>query len=308
MKKISEQLKIGLQPFTFILIGVLYLSFSCQENKKEEVKKDAPLATTKKDGLYTPLGKPKMGEWLSIHKEKGQTFEQYVASDPIIPDKKRNKIYILPVGNFDADEQKVLVATVAYLKLFFEVDVIVKDKFITQHIPDSSKRMNDGQEQIHTKYVLYNILQARLPQDALIFEALTNVDLYPKKSWNFVFGQAALKKRVAVSSMARFKEFDANNKLLLNKWIWRFIKTVSHETTHALSIPHCKEYRCLMNGSNSLSESDSRPLISCDECTKKILWATKVDAKIRYQKLLAFYEKYEFTEEIDFCRRILKTL
>lgn len=199
MKKISEQLKIGLQPFTFILIGVLYLSFSCQENKKEEVKKDAPLATTKKDGLYTPLGKPKMGEWLSIHKEKGQTFEQYVASDPIIPDKKRNKIYILPVGNFDADEQKVLVATVAYLKLFFEVDVIVKDKFITQHIPDSSKRMNDGQEQIHTKYVLYNILQARLPQDALIFEALTNVDLYPKKSWNFVFGQAALKKRVAVS-------------------------------------------------------------------------------------------------------------
>ena len=286
--------------FNFLLIAC---SYSDREHAtKKEVSKTFD---SSKDSLYTRLGKPKVGEWLYHHKEKGQTFDQYIQSSPILPTKSRNKIYILPLGDFDVDEQKVLDVAIEYLQVFFDIQIVVMKNVSTEIIPDSSKREVANSKQLHTRYILHQILEPQVPKDAIIFEALTDTDLYPKPSWNFVFGQAALKKRVAVSSMARFKEYDEQDRLLLHKWIKRFIKTVSHETTHAFSIPHCREYRCLMNGSNSLLEADSQPLITCLDCTKKILWATQANADKRYQKLLAFYQKYGFEEEVKFCKKVL---
>lgn len=296
-----------------VLLLLFSLSFSCQEQGKESEKKEHLLnkkisPKISQDSLYTRLGKPKIGDWLYHHQEKTQTFEQYLESSPVVVSKARNKIYVLPLGDFDADEQKVLDTTIEYLQLFFGIEIVVKQNVSTQSIPDSSKRGHESSEQIHTRYILYKVLQPHLPKDALIFEALTDTDLYPKPSWNFVFGEAALKKRVAVSSMARFKEYDEKDELLFSLWVKRFVKTVSHETTHAFSIPHCKEYRCLMNGSNSLIEADSRPLITCPSCTQKILWATQTqDAKVRYEKLITFYKKYGFEEEIRFCEKIIRT-
>ena len=46
--------------------------------------------------LYARLGEPEPGDWLYHHKEPGQTFRQYVASDPVRPVGKRTVIYIQP--------------------------------------------------------------------------------------------------------------------------------------------------------------------------------------------------------------------
>ena len=43
-----------------------------------------------------------------------------------------------------------------------------------------------------------------VPDDAFCLSAITMTDLYPKDSWNFVFGQARLYQRVGIYSLARY--------------------------------------------------------------------------------------------------------
>src|SRR5689334_18884031 len=50
--------------------------------------------------LYHCKVKPKPGEWLSLHHEDGQTFHQYLASHPVLPQGDRRVIYIQPLGGF----------------------------------------------------------------------------------------------------------------------------------------------------------------------------------------------------------------
>jgi archaemetzincin len=259
--------------------------------------------------LHTRLGPPQPGEWLYHHPEAGQSFKEYVASKPVRPTPARRKFYLLPLGEFDPAEQQALEVAAAYLEAMWGLPVVVQPRQGRATLPDSALRTrNDGTVQLHTKYVLYRVLRLQLPPDALIYQALTTVDLFPAPNWNFVFGQAALRERVGVSSMARFKEYDAQGRLLTQKMIQRLAKTVAHETTHAFSIPHCKEFRCLMNGSNSLEEADRKPFSTCPDCTRKVLWASRATPKQHYQRLLAFYEANKWAEEAGFCRLALAGL
>ena len=43
-----------------------------------------------------------------------------------------------------------------------------------------------------------------LPDDAYCLIGLMNMDLYPRKGWNFVFGISRLVRRVGVFSLARY--------------------------------------------------------------------------------------------------------
>ena len=54
---------------------------------------------------------------------------------------------------------------------------------------------------------------------------------------------------------------------------------------------HCTAFQCGMCGSNSLGESDGRPLAFCPECMAKVCWATRADPAARYQKLLEFCKR-----------------
>jgi archaemetzincin len=40
---------------------------------------------------------------------------------------------------------------------------------------------------------------------------------------------------------------------------FRSAKVLLHEIGHLFNLKHCKYYRCLMNGSNSLEESERKP-------------------------------------------------
>ena len=43
--------------------------------------------------LFVKMGKPKTGDWLASHEEPGQTFEEYVRSNPTRPGGKRSVLY-----------------------------------------------------------------------------------------------------------------------------------------------------------------------------------------------------------------------
>src|SRR5438874_140176 len=58
--------------------------------------------------LHVRKGRPMPGDWLDQHRERGQSFDEYRASDPNRPDEHRARIYLQPLGAFDATQKQLL--------------------------------------------------------------------------------------------------------------------------------------------------------------------------------------------------------
>lgn len=69
------------------------------------------------------------------------------------------------------------------------------------------------------------------------------------------------------------------------------------------SLEHCTAYRCVQGGVNSLEEEDRASLGLCPECLAKILFATRAEARPRYQALAAFCREQGLGAEVDFFER-----
>ncbi len=249
---------------------------------------------------FAPVPFPKHGDWLAVHPEPGQTFEDFVRSRPNKPDRQRNRIYLLPLGDFPADRSPSVETLKKYAASYFVMDVVVLPSlFIGSSTVTTRTNPITGNRQILTDDVLA-ILMRRLPADAFCLLAITMEDLYPHPSWNFVFGQASLRERVGVFSFARYdpafygEERGANYQEVLLR---RSCKVLAHETAHMFSLAHCIYYRCVLNGSNHLQESDSRPLSLCPVCLRKLQFSIGFDVVDRYHKLLGFYRKAGFDHE-----------
>ena len=88
----------------------------------------------------------------------------------------------------------------------------------------------------------------------------------------------------------------------------RSIKVLAHETAHMFSLAHCIYFKCVMNGSNHLQESDSRPLSLCPVCLHKLQHSIGFDVALRYRRLLHFYGGIGFKYEVDWVSRRLKKI
>jgi predicted Zn-dependent protease len=93
--------------------------------------------------------------------------------------------------------------------------------------------------------------------ELIVYRPLTASDLWPGKGWDFVFGQANLRKRVGVWSIYRNGD-PAAGEAAYRLCLRRTLATATHETGHILTMKHCTAYACLMNGSNHQAERDSR--------------------------------------------------
>lgn len=96
-----------------------------------------------------------------------------------------------------------------------------------------------------------------VPKDAYCMISVTLEDIYPRDSWNFVFGFASLNNRTGVFSFKRYdpafqgiNDPDRDQTLLRNA-----CSVMVHEIGHMFGINHCIYYDCNMNGSNSYEES-----------------------------------------------------
>ena len=112
---------------------------------------------------------------------------------------------------------------------------------------------------------------------------LTNVDLYPRPSWNFVFGLTSSAQRICVQSYARHHpdfydnyELDYNQKIE-NLLTYRFLKTCCHELGHMFGLKHCLTYWCIMNGSHDPEEAYVKPFVLCPCCLRKTSHYFKLD-------------------------------
>lgn len=156
--------------------------------------------------LYEKLPPPGEGDWLAAHPEPGQTFAQYVASIPQRVMENRRTLYVAEVGDFPAG----LRQTVAEVRLFLasHFGLPVKE---APEIPINERTMPKGARrtgllgatQWLTSHLMDEHLRPAVPEDAAALLGFTTTDLWPGEGWNFVFGQASIRNRVGVYSLAR---------------------------------------------------------------------------------------------------------
>ncbi|HEY3241726.1 MAG TPA: archaemetzincin, partial [Phycisphaerae bacterium] len=243
---------------------------------------------------------PGPNDWLSNHPEAGQTFEEFVRARPNRPDERRGKVYLLPLGEFRADQSPPLDMLQRFAAAYFAVPVEVLPAIqLAESRITIRKNPYTGNTQLLTGDIL-GLLKQRLPADAFALLGITMQDLYPEAGWNFVFGQASLRDRVGVYSFARYdpaffgESSGADHQKLMLR---RSCKVLAHETAHMFGIQHCIYFHCLMNGSNHLAESDARPLHECPVDLRKLQWSIGFDVLERYRRLRNFCRDVGFDDE-----------
>lgn len=248
------------------------------------------------------LSDPKPGQWRYIHNEPHQTFDDYKKQNPLKALQGRNKIYLFVLGNFSEAQMKVLQLTREYIEIFFQLKTDFLNPVSDETFPDSAKRINRNTNavQLYTPYIFEHLLRGKMPVDGYALMAISEKDLYPNPTWNFVFGMASYKDRIGVSSMYRYSSYYLG-KLDFTLLLKRIIATSSHEIGHMFSITHCINASCTMNGSNSLAESDRQPLRLCSECQRKLHWAVNYNNEKRLMQLIEFCKRNNLnTDLIDF--------
>ncbi len=261
-------------------------------------------------GEFSPIPDPGVSDWLFLHKEKGQTYGQYVRSKPNIPAWERRILYIQPIGEFGGKMAPEIDVLREYTEAYYDpMKVLVLPATGAAGV---KSRINGGKRQLLTTDIL-DMLERRLPVNAYSVLGLTMTDLYAGDPWNFVFGQARIRARVGVFSFARYHpswrgERAGDEKEVRKLVLRRAAKVLTHETGHMFGIRHCVHYHCNMNGANHLQEADASPMHLCPVCLRKMQHAVKFSPAARYRKLMAFYRKHGLDDECRWVAARLKKI
>ena len=255
---------------------------------------------------FQPMPKPGDIDWLAYFQERGQTYAQFVLSQPRRPNAKRKRLYLQPLGSFPQGAGVSLAQLRQFTSAFFMMDVALLPPLdLSQSHITTRKNFYSHRPQMRTGDIL-NLLYRRLPQDAFALLGITMTDLYPGPGWNYVFGQAAPRSAVGVYSFARYDPTfygdapsPASRKLLLR----RSCKILAHEAGHMFGIEHCIWFRCTMNGCNHIDELDGSPLHLCPVDLRKLQSSVGFDVMERYRRLRDFYRQAGLNEEAAWIKK-----
>ena len=267
------------------------------------------------DSAFELLEEPIPGEWRAGpgRSERPQSFPRYVEEDPVRSSSDRHRIVLQLLGDFEKSDRALLESIRAFVSCSFACRVDLAESL---PLPQSNRRsriwnrggFQKSWVQHHTKTIMHEVLEPNLPEDAICCLGITQEDLYPDPQWEYVFGQAYLHRRVGVYSLARyFGKFwmMSETQSTRRRAHRRAMKVIGHEVGHMFSLAHCAYYRCIMNGSNSLEESDRLPLWFCPVCASKLVWNRGIDPRERYLGLERFFRDQGFEFEADwFARRV----
>ncbi len=219
---------------------------------------------------------------------------------PNRPDEQRSVLVLQPLGRFDHEGAPPPEILRRFTEAYFGLETQVLTAIDLDNVEVMSRREPSLRQRQLLTGDLLDLLRANLPEYAFCYVGITMEDLYPGPDWNYVFGQASLRDRVAVYSFVRyFPAFwgeESDDPALVLR---RSLKVLAHETAHAFGIRHCTAHLCVMNGSNHLEESDARPLHLCPQDLRKLQWSVGFDVGDRYRRLAEFYREAGLDDEAE---------
>lgn len=245
------------------------------------------------DDGHARLGPPQPGEWRHRFREPLQDFEDYRSDLVNWKCAHRTTFYLQPLGDARKHYREILERMRIHAEAFFGLPAKVLEP-----MPIFGDTLDDKRGQYDAD-LLIERLAKHCPSDALVYIGITDQDLFVP-GLNFVFGIGERRLRSGVYSLVRYETG------ILPLFTERSVKLLAHEAGHILSINHCVEYSCVMQGANSLPEHDAHPLHLCPVDLQKVLLNTGVDRKERYRRLLELYEKWECREEAGWISRRLE--
>jgi archaemetzincin len=255
---------------------------------------------------------PETGDWIAVHRETTETFDEYVEAAPTRPSAARRVIVLQPLGPFSSEESALLEVLRDYLGVYFQLETRIADEIPLPTLGTRAWREADRVlVQYRTDVLVDQILAPRLPGDAVAYLGITAADLFPDPSWNYVFGVGNLHKRVGVYSLARLEPgfYDEQQTPATSaRTLRRALAVLAHETGHMFSLRHCRAHACLMNGANSLDELDRGTPWLCPDCLRKLHFNTGFDIRRHYAELRAFYRARQMSEPVGWLERRLTTI
>ena len=174
-------------------------------------------------------------------------------------------------------------------------------------MPNSARRTVYGHEQLLAGYLLNDVLKEEKPLNRIALMGLSELDLYPKPEWNYVFGLASYHDKVGVSSIYRLQdgELTAEN---FNLCLSRLLKISSHEIGHMFGLHHCINANCVMNGTNSMEETDRHSIRLCSVCQRKLNSCIAYDNEKRLTDLEKYFKKNNLTDEFGLMKKDLEVI
>ena len=171
----------------------------------------------------------------------------------------QKKICIIPIGSLDI---KILYSLKIELEKRFNVVID-----IGRQLDEPNYAYHKSKSQYHSTKILKRIHKLKLTGYDRIL-GIVDVDLYvPERT--FVFGEANIKKKVAVISLTRLRQefYDLPDDFAIFKK--RIIIEAVHEIGHTFGLHHCTNNNCVMFLSRTVSDSDQKGPDFCSNCKKR---------------------------------------
>jgi archaemetzincin len=170
------------------------------------------------------------------------------------------KIGILPVGKTSTD---VLIPSKKNLeKIFPDTTCMLVD----EKLPLRETVFNKKRQQYRSHTILRE-LQAFSVKNPVFNRALgvVDADIFVPEL-NFVFGEATCPGKAALISLWRLKPEFYGAAPDMELFSARAVKEAVHEVGHTLGLRHCSRSSCIMHFSNSISDTDIKQSLFCEQC------------------------------------------
>jgi archaemetzincin len=133
-------------------------------------------------------------------------------------------------------------------------------------IKEISDQLFDKQrKQWKSNHILQWILYMYKPSKSRKILAICDFDAY-SGHLNFVFGEAYVEGSISAIYLPRLRQEFYGLKPDESLFYQRIVKEAVHELGHGFGLNHCKNIKCVMHFSNSLSDTDIKSNHFCIVC------------------------------------------
>jgi archaemetzincin len=170
------------------------------------------------------------------------------------------KIGILPVGQ---------VATAVIIRIKKNLERVFPDTtcvVVNEKLPLRETAFDKKREQYRSKAILSELQGYAVKNHALHrILGVVDADVFVAEL-NFVFGEAVCSGNAALISLWRLRPEFYGDAPDVELFYARAMKEAVHELGHTLGLRHCPRSSCVMYFSNSISDTDIKQSVFCDQC------------------------------------------